>query len=122
MRLAAWLAVKLSVSMGAATGLDTPSSIPFFAPQSTPLSEPKTVHPRWPSAIVSASFSIPVCSRSGALISNHLYTWPVQLSCGQWQASVVFPAASWQYCEQYFFPSVQTQLQNLCAHFLASAM
>ena len=120
--MAAGLTVKLSVSMGAAKGLDTSSSIPFFAPRSTCLNEPKTVQPRWPSAIVSASSSIPICSRSGALIPNHLYTWPVQLSCGQWQASVVLSAASSQYCEQYFFPSVQTQLQTVCAHFLASAM
>lgn len=50
------------------------------------------------------------------------YTWPEQLSCGQWQANDVFPAESSQTCEQYFFPSVQMQLQAECAHFLASAI
>ena len=33
-----------------------------------------------------------------------------------------YPAESSQTCEQYFLPSVQTQLQAVCAHFLASAM
>ena len=127
--------------MGAATGLGTSSSIPFLAPGSTSFGEPQTVQPRCPSASVSASLSsespasslagvkarslgwsspsAPAQEQSSPIIS---YTWPEQESCGQWQASVVLPAASSQYCEQYFFPSVQTQLQAECAHFLASAM
>src|SRR5580658_256256 len=62
--------------MGAATGLDTSPSIPFFAPGSTCFGEPKTVQLRWPSAIRSASFSITICSPSGAVIPHHLLDMP----------------------------------------------
>jgi len=39
------------------------------------------------------------------------YVRPEHSGCGQWQFSDIVFAESSQYCEQYFFPSVQTQLQ-----------